>query len=88
MFSHIKPQLIMLQLCTVCQNNPLNLANILQVKNNTNNIKYSLYEGKYSGRKHMAHPVVTCTYNFFPNFRPLQSHSAAVIYQAHWDHFF
>ena len=47
----------MLQLSTVCQNNPLNLANILQVKNNTNNIKYSLYEGKYSGRKHMDHPV-------------------------------
>ena len=57
MFSQIKPQPIMLQLSTVCQNNPLNLANILQVKNNTNNIKYSLYEGKYSGRKHMVHPV-------------------------------
>ena len=59
MFSHIKPQLIMLQLCTVCQNNPLNLANILQVKNNTKISNYSLYEGKYSGPKHMVHPVHT-----------------------------
>ena len=40
MFSHIKPQPIMLQQkCTVRQNNHLKLANILQVKNNTTSLK-------------------------------------------------
>ena len=58
MFSHIKPEPIMLQQCTLWQNIHLNLANMLQVKNDTKISNCSQYKGKYSGRKHMEHPVI------------------------------